>query len=74
MASSFKAFDNSNSKEDHNTIVVEKGDTLWNIVKANCHNYKDIRDAIYSVKKYNNLTTANIYPGQEIKIPLKLCR
>lgn len=54
------------------TIVVQDGDSLWNIVKNNCSGYKDIRKAIYDIKNFNNLTSSNISPGQKIKIPSEL--
>lgn len=57
---------------EYNIVVVENGDTLWTIVKENCSSYKDIRKAIHDVKKINGMTSANIFPGQKIKIPLKL--
>ncbi|KPU44838.1 cell division suppressor protein YneA [Oxobacter pfennigii] len=63
-----------NAKVEYATITVEKGDTLWYIVKKNCENYKDIRKAIYDIKKVNNLTSSNIIWGQEIKIPLKMLK
>lgn len=59
---------------EYRTVIVEKGDTLWNIIKDNCSNYKDIRKAVYEVKKVNDIFSANIVPGQKIKIPIKLYR
>lgn len=54
-------------------VIVQKGDTLWSIVKTNCSNISDIRNVIYEIRKFNNLETANISPGQKIKIPSKFC-
>lgn len=53
------------------TVVVQKGDTLWSIVKTNCSNFGDIREVIYEIRDLNDLETANIFPGQKIKIPSK---
>jgi LysM repeat protein len=59
----------STSIPQYKTVLVEKGDTLWSITKNNCTNYKDIRKAIYYIKRANNITSANVNPGQIIKIP-----
>jgi LysM repeat protein len=61
----------STGTEKYRTVVVNKGDTLWNIIKNNCSNYGDIRKAIFDVQKVSNLESANITPGQIIKIPEK---
>ncbi len=55
-------------------ITVEKGDTLWSIVKNNCTDNIDIRKAIYDIKKLNYMESSNIMPGQKIKIPSALYR
>lgn len=53
-------------------VVVKSGDTLWSIA----HTYDrsngdiDIRKLIYEIKELNQLTSAQIYPGQVIYIPL----
>jgi LysM repeat protein len=62
------------SKENFKIVSVQKGDTLWSIVKDNCGNYKDIRKAIYYIKEANDIRTADITPGQQIKIPSKLLK
>ena len=62
----------STNNLEYKTIVVQNGDTLWNIVKNNCGNYKDIRKAIYDIEKLNKISSANILPGQGIKIPVGL--
>lgn len=62
----------SDLKPEYKIVTVEKGDTLWGIAKKNCSNYNDIRKAVYDIKKANNITSASISPGQEIRIPSKL--
>jgi LysM repeat protein len=59
----------STNMPDYITVTVEKGDTLWGIVKNNCKGYKDIRKVVYDIKKINNIKSASISPGQKIKIP-----
>jgi LysM repeat protein len=51
------------------TVVVEAGDTLWDLVDEHYEGKKDIRRIIYFVKDTNEIGTT-IYPGQSIKIPL----
>ncbi len=48
--------------------IVNKGDTLWTIAEENKSNNKDTRQYIYELKRINNMTTSNIYEGQELKI------
>ncbi|SJZ59988.1 LysM peptidoglycan-binding domain-containing protein [Selenihalanaerobacter shriftii] len=50
-------------------IKVKPGDSLWIIAKAHYSSKIDVRKKIYQIKKINNLTNANIQPGQIIEIP-----
>lgn len=53
-------------------VVVKSGDTLWSL--AHQFDYSngniDIRKLIYEIKEINQLTSAQIHPGQVIYIPL----
>lgn len=49
-------------------VLVKEGDTIWNLAKKHTSE-NDIRKTIYNIKKANNLSTADIYPGQLLKIP-----
>lgn len=62
------------SKQSYKTVVVQKGDTLWNIVEQNCSGYKDIRKVIYDLKKLNNIPASGIVPGQKLLLPSELCK
>lgn len=64
---SAEGHENNNLK----TIIVDKGDTLWDIVDEHTAIDYDIREVIYHVKKLNNLTTSYVYPGQELLIPIR---
>lgn len=64
-----KKADGTTKNNSFSIVTVEYGDTLWDIVKDNCSNYKDIRKAVYDIKKYNNLPSSNIIPGTKLKIP-----
>ncbi len=62
-----EGYENSNLK----IVVVSKGDTLWDIVSKYTNMNYDIRDEIYHIKKINKLQTSNIYPGQQLIIPIR---
>lgn len=49
-------------------VIVQEGDTIWNLAKKHTPEH-DIRKTIYNIKKANDLSTADIYPGQLLKIP-----
>ncbi len=51
----------------YETVIVSKGDTLWNIAKTLDGN---INENVYQIKKINNLNTSDIYIGQELLIPV----
>jgi len=51
-------------------ITVEQGDTLWELAQDNLTENQDIRAVIYEIRELNNLSTANLTPGQIIRIPV----
>jgi LysM repeat protein len=61
----------SNAQIQFKKIQVDKGDSLWLIVRRNYSPKIDIRKKIYQIKKLNNLASVNLKPGQIIKIPKK---
>jgi LysM repeat protein len=52
-------------------VVVKQGDTLWDIANRNINEYQDIRQYIYEIKKLNRLDNCEIYPGNELKVPIE---
>ena len=56
--------------EEFKEIQILHGDTLWNIALDNMPDKYDTRYLVYKLKEFNNLETANIYPGDTIKIPI----
>ena len=56
-----------NNIPEYTTVIVAKGDTLWNIAK--CYNFDntDIREKIDEIKELNGISS-NIRIGQELKI------
>lgn len=55
-------------KYTYETYTVHQGDTLWSIA-ASTHPEGDIREIIYMIRQKNDISP-NIYPGQEILIPI----
>jgi LysM repeat protein len=52
-------------------VVIEPGDTLWDIVCDYYGNNVDIRKTIADIRKQNDLPTSELYVGQVIQIPVK---
>lgn len=51
-------------------IKVTEGDTLWSIASDYDDN-KDIRQLIHEISEANNIHSAEIFPGDVIKVPLQ---
>lgn len=51
-------------------IVVEPGDTLWSIAKAERPEI-DPRDVINDIVQLNGLSSARIFPGQILRMPFE---
>ena len=68
MMGTFKA--EGSSRTTYETITVQDGDTLWAIAETYKPAGKDIRDFIYEICDYNNISAGAIYHGQDIIIPI----
>lgn len=58
----------SSNEEEIIDYTIAPGQTLWSIAREYTPNSKDIRETIYEIKQLNNMTTSDIYEGQEISI------
>ena len=63
-----------NEHTSYDTIIVVRGDTLWQIALNQQKNNpyyenKDVRDIIQNIKNINGLTNSGLIVGQELKIP-----
>lgn len=57
---------------NYQVVYVKQGDSLWSIANLYVPEKEDIRNYISLLKKINSLDeNAQIYPGQELKIPIK---
>lgn len=74
-ASIDRAFAEQKSKSDIPTsvevVIVEKGDTLWDIAETYCPDDTDIRVYIYKIMEFNDMLSAgDIKVGEMIGIPI----
>lgn len=59
----------SNSLMEIKKVKIKIGDSLWKIAKEHYSTEIDIRKKIYQIRKINKLSSAQLHPGQIIKIP-----
>ncbi len=57
-------------KEEHIEVIVKAGDTLWKIAKEHMPKDYDIRKMIHEIREINNMETADVYPGDLVKVPI----
>lgn len=60
----------STYKQEYKEVVVKAGDTLWKIAKEHIPKDYDIRKMIYEIREINHLESADIYPGDMVKVPI----
>ena len=53
------------------TVIVDSGDTLWDICSIYVPENMDIRDFIAKVKYVNKLPSSNLEIGTELVIPVR---
>lgn len=58
-----------NNIPEYATIIVSKGDTLWNIARTYNYDNIDIRNKIAEIKELNKISS-NIKVGQELLIKI----
>ncbi len=61
----------SSTEYTYQSVVVEKGDTLWGIA-AQSDSHTDINLLVNKTMQYNNLNSTYIQPGQVIYVPTRL--
>lgn len=57
----------TNYEGEYSTYFISKGERLWDIAKE-VANGKDVREVVYIIEKDNNLDSANLKIGQELKL------
>lgn len=58
------------TKQTYSEIIIQSGDTLWNLAKEFGPDHKDVREVVYEICKLNDIAADSIYPGQTIRIPV----
>lgn len=53
----------------YTTVQVKSGDTLWNIAAEYGPDNQDIRQTVYEICKYNNVSADTLMAGQYITVP-----
>ena len=62
---------NGETVQKYITVEVAAGDTLWDIADEYMSDTdSDMRHAVYTLQKFNELDTANVNIGQQIKVPI----
>jgi nucleoid-associated protein YgaU len=57
------------TKPVYSEIIIQSGDTLWNLAQEFGPDGKDIRKVVHEICRINNISADSIYPGQAILIP-----
>jgi nucleoid-associated protein YgaU len=58
------------TKPVYSEIIVQSGDTLWNLAEEFGPDNKDIREVIFEICELNDISADSIQPGQTILIPV----
>lgn len=57
------------TKPVYSEIIIQSGDTLWNLAQEFGPDGKDIREVVHEICIINDISAGSIYPGQIILIP-----
>lgn len=57
-------------QQKYQELRVYPGDTLWDIALRYKPSNYDVRDMVYKIKKFNNMDTLYIFPGETIRVPI----
>lgn len=63
------AVNGADSEDKYETVVVKRGDTLWDLAKE-YRGSTDIRQYIEKIKAVNGLKDSTIYEGDILRLPL----
>jgi len=66
----FTAFSINNEEHQYIEILVQNGDTIWDIAQEYYDGTKDIRRIIHNILDINDIEGAMIKPGDKILIPI----
>lgn len=63
---------NSDTQQVYEEVLVNSGDTIWDIAQRYMNNTTDTRYAVYMICQANDITADQLYAGEYIKIPADL--
>lgn len=69
MFESNTAYSDSTTENNYIECTATTGDTIWEIAKNNNPYNYDIRKVVHEIMKLNSMDSADIRPGDIIKIP-----
>ena len=61
----------STKEQEYVEVLVEAGDTLWQIAKTYGNDNCDVRELIYNICQINNIKASDLKAGQTILIPVE---
>lgn len=53
-------------------VTVAEGETLWEIAGRHTEAREDVREVISRIEQANKLNSKHIYPGQVLRVPLRV--
>lgn len=53
-------------------VTVYSGDTMWDIAAGLAEEGEDVRAVLYRIREANNLTGADLQPGQKLLVPVRV--
>lgn len=65
------AYAQSEMVQVYESVVIEEGDTLWDLALQYAPEEQDIRSYIQEVRELNRMTSDQIHAGQSIILPME---
>ena len=65
------AYAQSEQVQVYESVVIQEGDTLWDLALQYAPEEQDIRSYIQEVRELNHMTSDQIYAGQSIILPMQ---
>lgn len=60
------------TEQTYKCVIVESGDTLWDIACEYCDDDTDVRDMVRMIIDINSLTGSSIRSGEKLLVPVLL--
>lgn len=56
----------------YQNVTVCSGDTMWDIASRWSDDKEDVRQVVYRICEANGLSSKHVYPGQVLKVPVRV--